>query len=337
MAIAEEMLSVRAAELYYEENKTQDEIGALLGITRWKVGRVLTRARETGIVRIEIVHPRARRPSLERELRERFGLRDAVVIPAPSDGADSAELVAQAAADYLRSCRPVPQILGVSWGRTLDAIAEHLPDGWARGVTVVQINGGVSLNRRAGTAASTAVRIATTGGGHAILLPSPAILEHRQTRLAIEADRTVAGVLETAAAASVYLYSAGVADASSVLVDSGYLSADDVAELVRRGAVGDVVGRYIDANGAVVDHELDGRTVGLSLDRLRAAPISIAVIAGEAKHDIARAVVSSSLCTVLVTDEATAIAVLAASSTEGRPMTETAAVTREAPVNRDTP
>ena len=57
----EELLSVRVAELYYDENKTQDEVGALLKISRWKVGRLLTQARERGIVRIEIVHPRARR------------------------------------------------------------------------------------------------------------------------------------------------------------------------------------------------------------------------------------------------------------------------------------
>ena len=53
------MLAVRAAELYYEENKTQDEIGAILRITRWKVGRLLHAARAEGIVRIEIAHPKA--------------------------------------------------------------------------------------------------------------------------------------------------------------------------------------------------------------------------------------------------------------------------------------
>ena len=79
------MLSVRAAELYYEENKTQDEIGALLGLTRWKVGRLLTQARELGIVRIEIVHPRARKLSLERELCARFSLLGAVVVPSAAD------------------------------------------------------------------------------------------------------------------------------------------------------------------------------------------------------------------------------------------------------------
>jgi len=307
---ADELLSVRVAELYYDENKTQDEIGALLGISRWKAGRLLTQARESGIVRIEIVHPRARRLRLERELCSRFGLTDAVIVPDPDLEADATGRVAQAAADYLAALRPVPRVLGVSWGRTLNEVALRLPQQWAIGVTVVQINGGVSLNRRSGGAATMAAIIAERGSGQAVLLPSPAILERIETKRAIEADRTVADVLERAATASAYLYSAGVADASSVLVDSGYLTPDDVTELVRKGAVGDVVGRYIGADGEIVDAELDERTVGLGLDELRSAATAIFVVAGSSKHDVARAVVMSGLCTVLVSDEGTARALL---------------------------
>lgn len=302
-----ELLAVRVAELYYDDNKTQDEIGALLGVTRWKVGRLLNLARERGIVRIEIVHPRARRLGAERELRERYGLKDAVVVPMADD---IRSRVAQAAADYLAALRPVPRTLGISWGRTLDGVADHLSTGWAAGVTVVQINGGVSLNRRPGTASTTAADIARKAGGPAILLPSPAILERRETALAISSDRTVAAVLDRAAKASAYLYSAGVADSSSVLVESGYLSSGDVAELVRKGAIGDVVGRYIDANGNPVDPGLNERTVGLSLQQLRSAETAIFVVSGEAKHDIARAVVANKLCSVLVTDEMTATVLL---------------------------
>src|SRR5690606_4913694 len=80
-----ELLTVRIAELYYDEDKTQDESGALLGVTRWKVGRLLGQARERGIVRIEIVHPRARRLTVERELKEKFGLADAIVVPTGDD------------------------------------------------------------------------------------------------------------------------------------------------------------------------------------------------------------------------------------------------------------
>lgn len=306
---ATELLAVRVAELYYDENKSQDEIGGLLGITRWKVGRLLQQAREQGIVSIEIVHPRARRLGVERQLRDRFGLADAIVVPlaAPSELPDR---VAQAAADYLTAVRPVPRILGVSWGRTLDAIAERLPNGWATSVTVVQINGGVSLSRRPGTAAHTATTIAEKANGHSVLLPSPAILERIETKHAIESDRTVAGVIELAESASMYLYSAGVADHTSILVDNGYLSTEDVAELRRKGAVGDVVGRYVDANGNIVDPGLDERTMGLSLDKLRSSKNTVLVLSGETKHDVARAIVTSGLCTILITDEGTAKALL---------------------------
>ncbi|REJ04566.1 sugar-binding transcriptional regulator [Microbacterium bovistercoris] len=304
----DELLMVRVAELTYDEGKTQDEVGALLGISRWKAGRLLVQARERGIVRIEIVHPRARRLGLERELCARYGLTDAIVAPA-SDGQEL-ERVAQAAADYLTALRPVPRTLAVSWGRTLTAVADALPEGWARGVTVVQTNGGVTVNRRSGNAASLASTIAQRGGGHAVLLPSPAILERVETKQAIEADRTVGGILDQAAHAQTYLFTAGACDPASAHVENGYLSEGDIAELSRRGAVGDVLGRYIDADGNIVDPQLDERTVGIGLDRLRAADRAIFVSAGETKHDIARTVVSTGLCTVLVTDETTARALL---------------------------
>lgn len=306
----DELLMIRVAELYYDESKTQDEIGGLLGITRWKVGRLLTQARTKGIVRIEIVHPRARRLGLERELAERFRLSDAVVVPVADDDSGTLERVAQAAADHLAAFRPVPRTLAVSWGRTLSAVAEALPDGWANGVSVVQLNGGVSLNRRSGGAASLAVTIAQRAAGQVALLPSPAILERVETKQAIEADRTVAGILEQAADAQAYLFSAGPADATSAHVENGYLTAADVEELARRGAVGDVLGRYIDADGNIVDPQLDARTVGLGLDRLRTAKHAVFVTAGATKHDIARTVVTSGLCSVLVTDETTARALL---------------------------
>jgi deoxyribonucleoside regulator len=303
MMLRDEMLAVRAAELYYDENKTQDEIGTLLNLTRWKVGRLLSDAREQGIIRIEIMHPRARKLSLERELRDATGLKTAIVVPAGGDAEEVQSRVALAAADFLTSLRPAPRTLGVSWGRTLHEVAQSLRPGWASEINVVQVNGGVSLNKRSSSAANTAVTIAQKGGGSATLLPSPAILEREETKRAIEGDRAVAGVLELGRSASAYLFSAGLASPASVLVESGYLSSDDVAELVRKGAVGDVVGRYIDADGNAVDPALERRTVGIELAELRSVPVSIAVIAGTQKHAICQAVVTSGLCSVLVTDE----------------------------------
>jgi len=299
----DEILAVRAAELYYDEAKTQDEIGALLNVTRWKVGRLLADAREQGIIRIEIAHPRARRLSLERELRERTDLVTAIVVPSGDDPDEVQSRVAMAAADYLTALRPVPRTLGVSWGRTLHEVAQNLRQGWAHRVDVVQLNGGVSVSRRSSSAADTAVTIAQKGGGSATLLPSPAILERAETKRAIEGDRSVSNVLELGRSASAYLFSAGLPSSQSVLVESGYLSSDEVAELVRKGAVGDVVGRFIDGEGNAVDPDLESRTMGITLQQLRDADLSIAVTSGHRKLAVTRTVVTSGLCSVLVTDE----------------------------------
>jgi len=166
------------------------------------------------------------------------------------------------------------------------------------------------VNRRPGGAAHLAVLIAERAAGEAVLLPSPAILEQEETARAIQSDRTVAAVLELAARAQAYVFSAGVCDATSAHVENGYLDHSGIRMLRQRGAVGDVLGRYIDAEGHIVDPALDARTVGMPLPQLRAAQTAIFVTAGSAKHDLARTVVGTGLCTVIVTDEDTARALL---------------------------
>ena len=299
----DDTLSVRAAELYYQDDKNQAEIASILGINRWKVGRLLAYAKERGYVQIEVIHPRARRLPLERGLREKYGLRDAIVVPQGATERESFQRTTVAAAEFLATMRPVPRSLGISWGRTLQQIAADLPEGWASGVEVIQINGGVTVNRKAGMASSTATAIAQKGGGTVTLLPSPAILEQATTREAIEGDRVVASILDAARAASAYVFSAGAVGGDSVLVSSGYLEDADVDRLLELGAVGDVLGRYIDADGNIVDPALNDRTLGLTVADLRAADTAIAVVSGRAKWPVCRALVRSGACTVLVTDE----------------------------------
>ncbi|GAB2951429.1 sugar-binding transcriptional regulator [Nonomuraea fastidiosa] len=294
----------QVAVRYYEAGETQEQIANALHLTRWKVGRMLAEAREVGIVRIEVLHPRSRVRTLEQEVKERFGLRDAVVVSVGGDDAEQArDRVAAAGADHLMEMRPAPRLIGVSWGRTLDRLAGKLVPGWATGVHVVQINGALSRSRQPTSAHSMASMIAHHGGGTATLLAAPAILEQRSTRQVLESDRAVADVLALATKADLFLFSPGAMGSDSVLVDSGQIDASDLARLAAAGAVGDVLGRFIDAEGRIVDPDLDGRTLGLSLDLLRSPTTSVALVSGTAKRAVCRAVVTSGLCDVLITDD----------------------------------
>ena len=248
---------------------------------------------------------------MEHDLVEAYGLDACVVVP--HDDPDAiGERVARATADYLVAMRPRTHRLGVSWGKTLHRVAQLLPEGWATSLSVVQVNGGVSHSSEPGLASATATMIAQKAGGSVTLLPTPAIVEKEDTKRALEKDKGIAGVLEHAQSSDTFLFSAGPATEVSIHVQSGYIDHADIARLQERGAVGDVWGRYITTEGKIADDGLDGRTLGLSLDVLRGAPRSIAVVAGAEKHDIALAIAKNALATVMITDEATATFLLRA-------------------------
>jgi deoxyribonucleoside regulator len=295
-------LLLRAATLYYEQDLTQQEVAARLHLTRWQVGRLLAEARRSGVVRIEIHHPRARARSLEAELVRRTGLSDAVVVPSAGDEVHTRSVVAAAAGELLADLRPTPGTLAVSWGRTMTEVARQVPPSWASSTVVVQANGGLSQHGADGPGGVVA-ELARQARGTAVFLQAPAIVGSKTLAKTLMADSAVRRVLDRAKAADVLMFSLGPAAGTSVLVENGYIASDDVARLVEAGAVGDLVGHYITVEGELADPELDARNVGLTLDDVRASPMAIAVAAGMSKLPAALAAVSHGLCDVLVTDE----------------------------------
>jgi deoxyribonucleoside regulator len=303
-----EHLMVRVAKLYYDLDKTQSEIAKELGLTRWQVGRLMTEAKELGVVRIEITPRAYRKTELEVQLQQAFGLRDAIVVPSGGtrDSALLMESVAQAAAKYLTGLNPKADLIGVSWGRTMSAVARFLPNNWNPGVHVVLVNGATNLRSTATHTSAVAEEFAKTGSGTATLLPVPAIVGKKSTREVLEEDPIIERVLALAMQADVVCFGMGGITHESVLLSSGYLDEADIDRLKDAGAVGDVLGRFVDSKGRIVDTAIDDRTVGLRLEFLKSKQWSIGVVAGEEKLGIATSVLKAGYVSVIVTDEATA-------------------------------
>ena len=297
-------LMVRIARMTYQQNKTLTDIANETGLNRWQVSRLLQEARDLGVVRIEIVPRTLRDPDLEAELSEAFGLHDAVVVPGPVE--QGVEAVAQAAGQYLAAMKPKPRTIGVSWGRTMAAVAQWLPPNWADGVTVVQINGTVAPTPGIAHYNNVAEIFARKGNGRMIPLPVPAIVGEAITREVLERDRIVADVLRSARSAQVLVFSLGSVGDDSVLMRSGNVLRSEMTSLVEAGAVGDLLGHFINRRGEIVDPELDARTIGLSLSNLRSRDRVIGVAVGAAKQSVTLGALKAGLINVLITDEATA-------------------------------
>jgi deoxyribonucleoside regulator len=294
---------------------SQAEIGQRLGLSRFQVGRLLDRAVEESIVRIEVVHPTARLVDLEDRLTERFGLRAAVVADVPGAAADATDglardAVGEAAADLLARLHPTGAI-AVSWGRTMLAVATRLPAGWAQATEILQLNGAASRSTVPTRAGEILERFADTSGATFRGLAAPAIVGSADLADALMADPAIRETLDAARAAPTAVFGLGIPAEDSPHLAAGFVDPDEQARLRARGAVGDVMGRFLDADGVVAWPKLDRRTVGLALDDLRAKPLRVGVAAGAGRGPIALAALRAGVVNVLACDDATAGWVLA--------------------------
>jgi deoxyribonucleoside regulator len=244
--------------------------------------------------------------ALEDALVERFGLADAVVVdvPAVDDEGLARERVAQAAADHLAAIAPTG-VIGVSWGRTMLELANRLQPGWAHASQIVQLNGAISRSARPTRYQEVVERFGSTTGAGIQLMPAPAIVGTADLRNALEADPAVATPLKLARRARSAVFGMGVMGAESVHVASGYLDARDLRRLRKAGAVGDVLGRFITAQGEIALPSLDARTVGLPLGQLERKR-TVGLAAGPGRGPVALGALRGGYLRTFVTDEATA-------------------------------
>ena len=305
-------LMVQVAKLYYDLGRTQSEIADELGVTRWQVGKLLAEAREVGIVHIQITPRAGRCTTLESDLQRRFGVRHSIVVSTADIGDSNLiiDSVAQAAATHLASLSPKPSLMGVSWGRTMAAVARALPKDWCPGLHVVMVNGSTALTTTTSRNSAVAEEFAQSAGGRATMLPVPAIMGSKSTREALERDPIIERVLSLAEEAPLICFGLGGVTHQSVLLESGYLADGDILKLKSLGSVGDIMGRFVDREGNIADTELDDRTIGLRLGALAGKERVIGVAAGEDKHLIAASCLRAGYVTDIVTDEGTALRIL---------------------------
>ena len=303
-------LMFEAAYLYYMEGLTQQAIGTKLGYTRWTIGRLIDEARETGLVSITINHPRAQTHHLERQITAELGVQAIVV---PGNNTDGVAAAARAAAKYL--VNRSPRTLGISWGRTMSAIAAALNENWANGVVVYQTNGGPT---HAGNneVSSSVSAIAHKGNGTAYTLPAPALVGNPDLGPHLMAEPSVAHVLEGAHSANAIFYSPGTASTDSVLVKSGFLTSDSINRIRDMGAVGDILSHFVDADGEPIAAELERRTIALPLSQLASAKHKVAVAGEPAKAQALVAAARAGLADLIIIDTPTAERVLAITSKE---------------------
>ncbi|HTW25640.1 MAG TPA: sugar-binding domain-containing protein [Acetobacteraceae bacterium] len=313
----DEALRVRAAWLYYLVGLTQEETAGRLGLHRTRVVRLLAEARETGLVSISIRHDAVRDLEMEHAIARRFGLDFCLATPpiglAVSDdamlgaalGAAQAMVarraVGAAAAAMLRGkLANGPMTVGVSWGRTLEQVAQQLAGVRNPAARFVSLMGSLTRNSASNPFEVVQALAARTGGeGH--FLPVPFIADSESDRTVLISQRIVAEALALADAADLYLISVGELTETAILRQQEMISAAERAELRALGAVCDTLGVFIDARGRLVDHPVTRRALAIDVAHLRGRDV-VLLAAGLQKVDAAAALLRAGLVRGLIID-----------------------------------
>jgi DNA-binding transcriptional regulator LsrR (DeoR family) len=307
--IDELRLMTKVARMYYGMRLKQTQIAEQLDISQATISRLLKRALDEQIVRINISLPTGIHSDLESELEKVYGLKEAIVVDGVLDDDQILKDIGAAAAYYLEQTIKPYEIIGLSsWSKTLMAMVEAMnPLGHQDGTQVVQILGGVGSPTVERHAVHLIRRLAVLVQGEPYFLGAPGVVGSAEMKQLYEQDHFVAGVLEKFSKITLGLVGIGSVAPSDMLASSGNtFSSQELDELRQLGAVGDVCLRYFDVDGNPIQSTLNERVIGMDLEQLRKIKRCVGVAGGKRKVAAIRGAMLGKYINVLITDVNTA-------------------------------
>lgn len=304
-------LLVKIAKLYYEHDYSQQMIADKLGFSRPYVSKLIQAAKQSGIVEIKIHDPNETETQIEAELKERFNLHRAIVIPSLSGNGNVLEKLGVEAAKYLNNIIKDNDIIGVAWGSTLYECSQKIirrDD--LNNIQVVQLCGGISNIERNIYASEIPKNFSEAYRGIPYVIPLPAVVDNVTVKTVVLTDKNISHILNIAKEANIAIFTMGTIGHESALVRAGYISKNEVDLLIQKGAVGDICSRIIDIHGNICDEELNKRTVGVELEELKKKECRIGIAAGANKARCILGALTGGFINVLITDEETAESVM---------------------------
>lgn len=302
--------AARAGWLYYVAGKRQDEIAEALGISRQSAQRLVSLAVSSGLVKVRIDHPIAELMELSRALKKRFGLQFTEVVPSVPNSDSTVVGVAEAGAAEIerRLSQPEPQIFAIGTGRTLKAAIDILPQMDCPQHQIVSIAGNISPDGSA-SYYNVIFAVADASKARSFPMPLPVVASSREERDALHNQPMVAASLRLAQKADVAFVGVGDLGPDAPIYANGFVTRAELEGLRDLGGVGEICGWAFDSEGKMLDCDTNSRIASGSLPSTQSCLV-IAFAQGKKKLPGLRAAIRGGIINGLITDEATAAALL---------------------------
>jgi lsr operon transcriptional repressor len=306
----EDQFLARIAWLYYMEELTQAEIAERLNLSRIKITRYLKQAREKGIVQINIQSNNSSTLELESALSNRFNLKDVKVVMSVEHRQSQLRLLAQGASEWLVPRLESGLTIGIGLSRTLSYMPEYFHPKRKIMCDFTDIIGGVTGPSSTMISLNITSQMAEICGGRPFRLLAPSVVSSKQAYEIILSEPVLNEVFQKALHCDIIFQSCGGVDTGALLYENKSLQSETLQFLSDNGAVGDILGHFVDIDGNPVKVPYDELIISISLEALQKVHLGVLVAGGQEKVKTIHAALKAKYFNVLITDEQTAMEVL---------------------------
>lgn len=304
-------LAAHAAWLYYIAGNTQEEIACKLKVSRQAAQRLVALAVSEKLIKFRLDHPLSDCIALAEALRNAFKLSLCEVVPSDGGSGDTFNGIGVCAATHLEAYldAKTPTILAFSSGRTLRAMVEQIPSMEQPQHKIVSIIGNMSHHGRAGRY-EVVMHLSDRVGSQAYPVPTPVVATSVEERELLQTQRSFIAVKALVEQAKATFVGISQIDWQAPLHLDGFISDDEVTELMTLGAAGEIAGWAYDRDGQLIQGATNSRVASVPLEQ-PAQRLVIGVAGGVKKAEAILAALRGQLINGLITDEAAAQAILA--------------------------
>jgi len=293
---------VEVAHMYYDENLSQQKIANKLKISRSSIAQYLRQAREFGVVRIEVVSPRDNCENMALEIKKHTNLEHVHVVPGTHQYRElTMRAIAGEAAKYLEKRLNHQDVLGIAWGRTITRLAGLLAPSVPKHVEVVPLMGEREYTGNYSQINQIVLQTANALSATPYFLLVPMFVGSSQLRNNLIDDPSVSEVVNRWDRLSIAVIGIGAVPPQPGAVI--YVGKKYMQEMLDRGAVGDVCGRFFDKDGNLLDADFYERMISIDLAQIRKVRTVIAVAGGIEKTRAVLAASKTKIISVLIIDE----------------------------------
>lgn len=308
-------LVLKAAYLYYIENRSQNEIAKQLKISVTTVSRLLKKAKREKIVEFVIRDPYVECIHLEEALEKEFGLKDVVIAPGISndteDDIDWAEheenvkkLVALEGARYLQRIIKEKDVLGITWGSTIYHLINYLNPAQKVNATFVTLHGSIACCENDLDVRPLVTRMAKAFSGTNYSLLTEALMSSKHTADIIKQEKNIQKVYQKFDEINISITGTGsfYPEMKSILGKPEFITSEELKELQEKNVVGDIALHFFDREGKECQTGLVDRMINIDFEKYKKIKTKITIASGKGKAYTILSALKGGLIDVLIID-----------------------------------